>query len=126
MDIHRYLGWILHSEAQTHRSGGRISVERLTEVVRGYLSRAGHGTELLEALFSGVVDRVVALVSRIEGTYEFEVQPMREYFAARYLYDTAPYSPPGDEKPGTLPERFEALAADFFLAKRNTVLRRLL
>ena len=39
---------------------------------------------------------------------------MREYFAARYLYDTAPYSPAGDEKPGTLPERFDALASDLF------------
>ena len=82
--------------------------------MRGYLSQKGHGTDLLETLFSGMVERVVALVSRIEGTYEFEVQPMREYFAARYLYDTAPYSPAGVELPGTLPERFEALAADLF------------
>ena len=54
------------------------------------------------------------LVSRVEGTYEFEVQPLREYFAARHLYDTAPYSPVGSEQRGTLPERFDALSRDFF------------
>ena len=57
-----------------------------------------------------MVERVVALVSRVEGTFEFEVQPLREYFAARCLYETAPYSPPGAEKQGTLPDRFDAIA----------------
>src|SRR5207237_4956 len=50
----------------------------------------------------------------VEGTYEFEVQPLREYFAARHLYETAPYSPPGAERGGTKPDRFDALARDFY------------
>jgi hypothetical protein len=41
-------------------------------------------------------------------------QPLREYFAARHLYETAPYSPPGQEKHGTKPERFEILARNFY------------
>jgi hypothetical protein len=53
-------------------------------------------------------------VSRLVGAYEFEVQPLREYFAAKYLYDTAPHSPPGDEKRGTKPERLNALARNFY------------
>ncbi|MFM5981744.1 MAG: hypothetical protein ACKO9I_14490, partial [Sphaerospermopsis kisseleviana] len=61
-----------------------------------------------------MVERVGALVSRVEGTYEFEVQPLREYFAAKYLYVTAPQSPPGNEKPGTKPDRFDAIARDFY------------
>jgi hypothetical protein len=61
-----------------------------------------------------MVERVVALVSRVQGTYEFEVQPLREYFAARFLYETAPYSPPGTEKHGTKPDRFDALARNFY------------
>lgn len=56
----------------------------------------------------------MAIVSRVEGTYEFEVQPLREYFAARYLYETAPYSPPGNERKGTKPERFDAIAKNFY------------
>ena len=114
IDIHRYLAWVLHSESQTKQTAGRIESDRLKDVVREFLVAGKHGVQLVEDLFTGVVERVVALVSRIEGSYEFEVQPMREYFAARYLYDTAPYSPAGDVKPGTLPERFEALAGDFF------------
>jgi hypothetical protein len=31
-------------------------------------------------------ERVCALVSRVQGTFEFEVQPLREYFCAKYLY----------------------------------------
>lgn len=69
---------------------------------------------LSEKLFTGMVERVVALVSRVEGTFEFEVQPLREYFAARFLYETAPYSPPGAEQRGTKPDRFDAIAKDFY------------
>jgi hypothetical protein len=61
-----------------------------------------------------MVERVVFLVSRVEGAYEFEVQPLREYFAARYLYETAPYSPTGAERRGTKPDRFDALARNFY------------
>lgn len=61
-----------------------------------------------------MVERVVALVSRVQGTYEFEVQPLREYFAAKYLYETAPYSPLGHEQQGTKPDRFKAIAGNFY------------
>lgn len=116
IDIHRYLAWVLHAEAQTkqNRGSGSVSTERLRQLVEGYLKEEGHDCTLAQQLFTGMVERVVALVSRVEGTYEFEVQPLREYFAARHLYNTAPYSPPGGEQRGTLPERFDALCRDFF------------
>jgi hypothetical protein len=57
------------------------------------LTREGHDPALAAVLFTGMIERVVALVSRVQGTYEFEVQPLREYFAARFLSETAPYSP---------------------------------
>ena len=114
VDIHRYLAWILHAEAQTRHNSGSVSTERLRQLVDDYLNDEGHDCSLGQHLFTGMVERVVALVSRVEGTYEFEVQPLREYFAARHLYNTAPYSPPGCEQKGTLPERFDALCRDFF------------
>ena len=46
--------------------------------------------------------------------FEFEVQPLREYFAARHLYKTAPYSPVGHARKGTRPDRFAALAHNFY------------
>jgi hypothetical protein len=120
INIHRYLAWLLHSEAElgseheVGRRNGAISSERLIKTLKEYLLHEGHNPELAEVLFRGMVERVVALVSRVEGTYEFEVQPLREYFAARFLYETAPYSPPGAEKAGTKPDRFDAIARDFY------------
>jgi len=120
INIHRYLAWLLHSEAELgseHEAGrrnGAIASDRLIAVLREYLSREGHDPDLADTLFKGMVERVVALVSRVEGTYEFEVQPLREYFAARFLYETAPYSPTGAEKYGTKPDRFDAIARDFY------------
>ena len=91
-----------------------MTTEKLCDLVEAYLKDEGQDASLAKRLFTGMVERVVALVSRVEGTYEFEVQPLREYFAARHLYDTAPYSPPGRERKGTLPDRFDALARDLF------------
>lgn len=108
--IHRYLAWHLQIRAESDSSAGNISSEQLRIVLRGYLGGQGHDTALVDELFTGMVERVVALVSRVQGTYEFEVQPLREYFAARYIYDTAPYIPPGIARSGSIMDRFEALA----------------
>lgn len=113
VQIHRYLAWLLHSEAEASGSGN-ISETKLREVIRKFLEQNGHSSDLVDQLFSGMVERVVALVSRVQGTFEFEVQPLREYFAARHLYDTAPYAPPGSARRGTLPERFDAICRNFY------------
>jgi hypothetical protein len=114
IDIHRYLAWVLHSEAEQGRERSSISSERLNTLLCSYLSSEGRDTALAGKLFTSMVERVVALVSRVQGTYEFEVQSLREYFAARFLYDTAPYSPPGAERRGTKPDRFDAIVKNFY------------
>lgn len=114
IDIHRYLAWVLHSEAEKGHSRGSISGTELRHLLEKYLESEDKDPAIVEELFTGMVERVVALVSRLEGSYEFEVQPLREYFTARYLYDTAPYSPPGGEARGTLPDRFDAIARNFY------------
>jgi hypothetical protein len=105
-DIYQALAWHLHSTAETTNRTGRISQERLYKFVNQFLKRRQHPSDLADSLFTGLVDRIVFLVSRVQGTYEFEVQPLREYFAARHLYETAPYSPAGNEKGGTKPDIF--------------------
>jgi hypothetical protein len=109
IDLHRYLGYYLHSKAEAARSSGRITTEDLSRIISAYLAREGRSPDMVPPLF-GSVDRMFALVSRVQGTWEFEVQPLQEYFAARYLYDTAPPSPTGHERPGTKPERFDGIA----------------
>lgn len=115
-DLHRFLGWTLHASAETNqrKSSGRISADDLRITLNSYLVAEGHPTEVVEEIFGAMLERVVMVVPRIQGTYEFEVQPLREYFAARFLYDTASYSPTGKEQKGTKPDRFDAVARNFY------------
>jgi hypothetical protein len=119
IDIHEYLGWILHSEAELYKSSGTIEIGALKLLLKDYLRKEGHETDITDKLFDVVKERVCALASRVQGTFEFEVQPLREYFCAKYLYKTSPYSPIGKEKPGTKPERFEAISTNYYW--QNTV-----
>ena len=124
--IHRYLAWKLQAGAESEydstssfqRSGtllsGSISEEDLKILLREFLKKDQSDPDLVERLFSGMVERVVAIVSRVQGTYEFDVQTLREYFAARHLYQTAPYSPPGGEQKGTISHRWNALSRNFY------------
>lgn len=108
IDIHRYLAWKLQTSAEGGANGS-IEDGELQSTLFSYLAEQEEDTAIVEDLFTGVVERVGALVSRVQGTYEFEVQPLREYFVARFLYETAPYSPAGAEKVGTKLDRLNAL-----------------
>ena len=114
IDIHQYIAWVLHSEAELYKNTGSIRIEDLTKRLNEYLYKEGHKTDLADRLFNVVKERVCALVSRVQGTFEFEVQPLREYFCAKYLYKTSPYSPAGAEKSGTKPDRFDAISRNFY------------
>jgi hypothetical protein len=114
IDIHKYLAWVLHSEAELYNTNGCITLEQLIEKLKKYLEKEEHPTDIAEKLFHAMKERVCALVSRVQGTYEFEVQPFREYFCAKYLYQTAQYSIAGNEKIGTKPDRFKAIARNFY------------
>jgi hypothetical protein len=114
IDIHQYLAWVLHSEAESKKNSGIINIEKLKIVLKEYLELEGHDPKIADELFDILKVRVCALVSRIQGTFEFEVQPLREYFCAKFLYNTSPYSPVGFEKRGTKTERFDAISRSFY------------
>ena len=114
LSIHGVLAWALHIQAEDGAGPGSITREELYHKVKTYLENEEHDSKLAEELLQGTVERVGALVSRVEGMFEFEVQPLREYFAALHLYKTAPYSPPGKPRKGTRPERFQAIARSFY------------
>lgn len=112
LDLHGYVAWELHCLAETGDSTGNISEQKLKALLKKYLVLRGHKKkklELVDHLFTGMTDRVMVLTSRVQNTFEFEVQPLREYFAARYLYSTARTSTPGAERTGNRSDRFEAL-----------------
>lgn len=109
LDLHGYLAWKMHSNAELSRGDGRLTADELQGLIKDWLARRDYPTNAVEELFQGIVQRIVAIVSRVEGTFEFEVQPLREYFAAHHLYHTAPYSPVGRPESGTKPEILSAL-----------------
>ena len=124
--IHRYLAWVLQSGAEVDSDStakvqpsvtslsGTITEDHLKSLLQAFLERDRSDPALVEKLFSGMVERVVAIVSRVQGVYEFDVQTLREFFAAQHLYHTAPYSPPGDERRGTKSDRWRALSRNFY------------
>jgi hypothetical protein len=114
VEIHQYLAWRLQAEVETGNSQGSITESALRQMLYKYLEEEEKDPNLLSVLFKSLVERVVAIVSRVQGTYEFEVRPLQEYFAARFLYDTARYSPPGAEGAGDKTDRFDALARNFY------------
>lgn len=115
--IVEYLAWVLQSEAETEGASGSISSSDLRDLVRDYLVRAAQGLEILDDLFARGLDRIYVLVQRIEGLYEFEVQPLREYFAAKYLYSSAPVGYfRYQEVHGDRLQRFEAIAGNPYWA----------
>ncbi len=114
IDIHQYLAWILHSEAELYKNNGSIKIEDLHIRLKEYLNKEGHDPLIAEQLFTIMRERVCALVSRVQGTFEFEVQPLREYFCAKFLYKSAPHSSAGSIKSGTKPDRFHAVLRNIY------------
>lgn len=88
-EVTAFLGWLLQSRAEADAGNGRISTKDLERQILTYLFDAKKETAFVKDLFTGVTDRVWALTSKVDHTFEFDVQPLREYFAARYLNDFA-------------------------------------
>jgi hypothetical protein len=111
----QHLAWVLQTQAESSKTAGSISAEGLQDMAREYLSTGGHAVEIADDLFGGGLERIFVLVERIEGLYEFEVQPLREFYCAQYLYSTAPVGTYRDQVlRGDRAQRFEALAANPF------------
>jgi hypothetical protein len=88
-EVTSYLGWHLQSIAETTAANGQLTTKALRKAILDYLFGVEKNTGLVDALFTAVTDRVWALTSKVQGTFEFDVQPLREYFAARFLNDFA-------------------------------------
>jgi hypothetical protein len=117
LQIVEYLAWELQSKAEAEGGAGSIGSAELKQLVGDYLRRTKRDDAILGQLFERGLDRIYVLVQRIEGLYEFEVQPLREYFAAKYLHSTAPMiSRWGKTVRGDRIQRFEAIAANPYWA----------
>lgn len=89
LEIIPFLGWYLHAHTEESQINGRMSVDELKEAMRHFQRTYGNRESIVDQLFEGASDRLWALTSKVDGTYEFEVLSLREYFAARFLYRNA-------------------------------------
>ncbi|MDQ0121044.1 hypothetical protein J2T22_004257 [Pseudarthrobacter defluvii] len=91
-----YIGWYLHADAESDGGTGRATRPQLIRLVKHRLADLDVDPSLATALFTAVTQRVWVLSSRTGEYFEFEVQPIREYFAAKHLFATAPATTHGD------------------------------
>lgn len=89
LEIIPFLGWYLHAHTEESQINGRMSVNDLKAAMRHFQRTYGNQESIVDKLFEGISDRLWALTSKVDGTYEFEVLSLREYFAARFLYRNA-------------------------------------
>lgn len=89
LEIIPFLGWYLHAHTEESQINGRMSINDLKAAMRHFQRTYGNQESIVDELFEGVSDRLWALTSQVDGTYEFEVLSLREYFAARFLYQNA-------------------------------------
>lgn len=89
LEIIPFLGWYLHAHTEESQINGRMSIGDLKAAMRHFQHTYGNRESIVDQLFEGASDRLWALTSKVDGTYEFEVLSLREYFAARFLYRTS-------------------------------------
>jgi hypothetical protein len=84
-DIHAFLGWHLQKQAEGGKASGQIARADLKKLLNEHLEGRKKGRELAKQLFSAMESRVLCLIEREPGFFQFEVQSLREYFAASYI-----------------------------------------
>lgn len=89
IEIIPFLGWYLHARGEENQIDGRMSVDDIKAAMRHFQRTYGHDESVVDKLFVGATDRLWALTGKLDGTYEFDVLSLREYFAARFLYRNA-------------------------------------
>lgn len=85
-EIVPFLGWYLQSRSEEDSVNARMSIADLKAAIRHFQYTYGKPESVVDELFEATSDRLWALTSKNEGTFEFEVLSLREYFAARFLY----------------------------------------
>lgn len=88
-EIVPFLGWYLQSRGEEQGHSGRMVFAEVDAAMKHFQTTYGKPTEVVDELFRAASDRLWALTSKEEGTFEFEVLSLREYFAARFLYYNA-------------------------------------
>jgi hypothetical protein len=84
-----FIGWFMHALTEVDASSTRLPGARILREMTMYLASVQKETDGVQGLFEALRDRVWVLTSKHTDTYEFDVQSIREFFAARFLYEFA-------------------------------------
>jgi hypothetical protein len=85
--VHAYLGWYIQTETEAGRCAGAITGAVLKRELRRFLADRDGGKRLADKLFDAFTTRMLCLNAREHDAYQFEVQTLREYFTAVYLFE---------------------------------------
>lgn len=84
-----FIGWFMHALAEVDASSTRLPGARIVREMTMHLASVQKETGGVQGLFDALRDRVWVLTSKHTDTFEFDVQSIREFFAARFLYEFA-------------------------------------
>src|ERR1019366_8473825 len=89
--LHEVIGFEIHSRAEADAAAGTLTHDELIVIVQDWLTKQGIRVDLAPELFRIGEERLGLIVAlKGEGAdtrYGFEVQPVREYFAAAFIND---------------------------------------
>jgi hypothetical protein len=88
-EVTAFLGWHMHSGVEVSPTSGRMTRDAIETTLLLYLRKTDGPVHDVATLFQAASDRFWALTSKEQTTFEFVVQPVREYFAAKFLAEWA-------------------------------------
>jgi hypothetical protein len=88
-EVTAFLGWHMHAGVEGDPAAGRMTLKDIETTLLLYFRATGGPEHEAGELLKAATDRFWALTSKVDGTFEFAVQPVREYFAARFLAEWA-------------------------------------
>lgn len=71
IEIVPFIGWYLQAHSEESGIYGRMTVADLTAAMHHFQKAYGRSEDIVEQLFQAATDRLWALTSKLEGTYEF-------------------------------------------------------
>jgi hypothetical protein len=87
--LHQFLGYKIHALTEAERADGTLTRQQLLALVSAWLLDQGHDGRLAASIFKLGEERlglIVTLKGEGEETrYGYEIQPIREYFAAAFF-----------------------------------------
>lgn len=84
-EVTPYLAWRLQSEAEDRSRVRTYTKERMVKEITHFLVEIGAETSMADDLFTGAWQRIWVLTCKDQVHFEFDVQSVREYFAAKFL-----------------------------------------